>query len=81
MAITFQNNDSIKPQKVNKQIKKRENYVPMVVTTVPAKKKDWPKLQFGSEETLRVTATPRFVALTTSNSRESNSCSLNSKTK
>jgi hypothetical protein len=37
-------------------------HIPMVVTTVPAKKKDWPKLQLGSEETFRVTATPRFVA-------------------
>jgi hypothetical protein len=51
----------------------------MVVTTVPAKKKDWPKRQFGSEETLRVTATPRLVAFTTSNNKESNSCSMEEK--
>lgn len=48
----------------------------MVVTTVPAKKKDWPKLQLGSDEIFRVTATPRFVARTTSINKASNSCSI-----
>lgn len=39
---------------------------PIVVTIVVEKKRDWPKLQFGSPETLLAAETPRLLAFTTS---------------
>jgi len=40
--------------------------LPIVVTTVLEKKRDWPKLQLGSPETLLAADTPLLLALTTS---------------
>lgn len=39
---------------------------PIVVTIVLEKKRDCPKLQFGSPETLFAAETPRLLAFTTS---------------
>ena len=42
------------------------NLVPIVVTTVLEKKKDWPKLQDGTADPFRSRLTPRLLALTIS---------------
>ena len=41
-------------------------YLPIVVITVQAKNKDWPKLQFGSPETFLAAETPLLLADKTS---------------
>jgi len=40
--------------------------LPIVVTTVLEKKRDWPKLQLGSPDAFLAAETPRLLALTTS---------------
>jgi len=41
-------------------------HLPIVVITVQAKNKDWPKLQFGSPETFLAAETPLLLADKTS---------------
>jgi hypothetical protein len=57
--------------------------LPIVVTTVLEKKRDWPKLQLGSPDAFLAAETPLLLALTTSSislsrssSMEENSCYL-----
>lgn len=50
---------------------------PIVVSIVPAKKSDCPKLQFGSLLTLRAADTPRLLALIMATMNSSKSASAN----
>lgn len=54
---------------------KRIFHVPIVVTTVLEKKRDCPKLQFGSPETFLAAETPLLLAFTISSIRLSKSSS------